>query len=331
MRDFSIVTGANGHLGNNLVRLLRQKGEPVIAGVRGAGPWPGLTGLDVATAQCDLHDLASLRKAFHGAKTVYLVGAVFKHWSTNMQKDIYEANILATENALRAAAECKVQKLVYVSSLAAADRSQETITESGWNSDRSNVYFRSKVDAEQRALALAAEYHLDMVSVLPAAMIGEHCYRLTPTMELLQTILAGKLDTDPGFWFNFVDVKDVAEACWLAAQHGQAGERYLLANEQCNSVQSVVEIAQRLYPDRTIPTPKKVPRALVWLVAAMSEAVAAINKRPPMLQRNYLAAFTVKEYCNIDKARNQLGFDPRPPVQVLIAAFHSLLSKPVTL
>ena len=48
---------------------------------------------------------------------------------------------------------------------------------------------------------------------------------------MLQTILDVKLAADPGFWFNFVDVGDVAEGCWQAAQRGRAGERYLLTNE----------------------------------------------------------------------------------------------------
>ena len=44
-KNLSLVTGANGHLGNNLVRLLIEKGIPVRASVRNINnkePFSGL-------------------------------------------------------------------------------------------------------------------------------------------------------------------------------------------------------------------------------------------------------------------------------------------------
>ena len=170
MQNLSVVTGASGHLGNNLVRVLLEKGEAVVAGTRHGKNDPALVGLDCRIARLDLGDPASLRRGFADAHSVYLVGAVFKHWARNPIKDIYEANMAATQHALEAAATCGVKKIVYVSSLAATDRRSQPITETGWNKDISNIYFRSKNDAEQLAWQLANRYGLEMVSVLPAAI-----------------------------------------------------------------------------------------------------------------------------------------------------------------
>lgn len=46
-RNFALVTGANGHLGNNLVRLLIKKAVLVRATVRNLGNISSLSGLDV--------------------------------------------------------------------------------------------------------------------------------------------------------------------------------------------------------------------------------------------------------------------------------------------
>lgn len=317
MKNLSVVTGANGHLGNNLVRVLLEKGEAVVAGTRHGNRDQALTGLDCRVARLDLGDPDSLEHGFKGAQTVYLVGAVFRHWARDPVKEIYDANMAATRHALDAAATCGVKRIVYVSSLAATDRLRQPITEAGWNHDTSNIYFRSKNDSEQLAWQLANRHGLEMVSVLPAAMLGEHCYRPTPTMELLQIVLDGKLDVDPGFWFNFIDVRDVAEGCWLAGKQGRAGERYLLANENCTSVQELTATARELFPGRKIPIPRVPPKFLVWVVASIAEFWSGLSGTPPTLQRNFLNAFSVQEQCDITKARRELGFSPRPPFTVI--------------
>lgn len=46
MKKISLVTGANGHLGNNLVRELLKRGETVRAGVRDLNDKEPFIGLD---------------------------------------------------------------------------------------------------------------------------------------------------------------------------------------------------------------------------------------------------------------------------------------------
>jgi dihydroflavonol-4-reductase len=320
MRGTSFVTGANGHLGNNLVRTLLDRELNVVAGIRNPNHTEKLRTLGSRVVYADLLDKPSLVRALDKVDVLYQVGAVFKHWSPHPERDIYHANLLATRNVLEAAAETGVKKVIYVSSLGALDRSQIPITENGWNSDTANVYFRSKTDSEKLAWELTRRLGLPMVSVLPGAMVGPNCWAMTPTMSLLQTILQGKLSADPGFFFNFVDVRDVAEGCWQAAVHGKAGERYLLANENCTGVGEIVRIAQMLFPERKIKTPPHPPKLLLYLVASFLELVDKLRGREPELQLNYPRVFTLREECDISKARKELGFGPRPPQETIEAA-----------
>ncbi|MHB1280765.1 MAG: Rossmann-fold NAD(P)-binding domain-containing protein [Acidithiobacillus sp.] len=178
--------------------------------------------------------------------------------------------------------------------------------------------FRSKVDSEKLAWKLAGELALDVVSVLPGAMIGENCFAMTPTMSLFRTILSGKLTANPGFFFNFVDVADIAEGCWLAATRGRPGERYLLANEKCTDIEEIIRNAQQEFPDSEIKMPPTPPRALLRLIVSLMEWVSKIRGDEPDLQRNYLTEFSVREVCDISKARRELGFNPKPPGEVLV-------------
>jgi dihydroflavonol-4-reductase len=317
MQDTVLVTGANGHLGNNLVRTLIGKGERVVAGIRDPAKGRILARLDCRIVEADLLDKPSLVRALQGVDVLYQVGAVFRHWAKDPERDIYQANLQGTRNALEAAAEVGVRRVVYVSSLGALDRSRTPITETTWNPLRDNVYFASKTDAERLAWELADELGLELVSVLPGAMIGEHCYGITPTMSLFRSIVTGKLSANPGFFFNFVDVADVAEGCWLAATRGRPGERYLLANEHCTGIDEIVRIAQREFPERDIKTPPRPPKALLRMVVAMMELVSRVRGTEPELQCNYLSEFSVREICDITKAREELGFDPKPPGEII--------------
>lgn len=320
MHGTCFVTGANGHLGNNLVRTLLDRGENVVAGIRNTNHAEKLRALGGRVTHADLLDKPSLVRSLDKVDVLYQVGAVFKHWAPDPEHDIYQANMRATRNILEAAAEAGVEKVVYVSSLAALDRACNPITETTWNPDTSNVYFRSKTDSEKLAWDLAGKLGLNMVSVLPGAMIGPNCWSPTPTMSLLRTILEGMLTADPGFFFNFVDVRDVAEGCWQVAENGRAGERYLLANEHCTGVGEIVRIAQTLFPERRIKTPARPPRSLLYPIVTILELAARFRGQEPELQRNYLRVFTLREECDISKARRELGFAPRSPQETIEAA-----------
>ncbi|MBI3526234.1 MAG: NAD-dependent epimerase/dehydratase family protein [Betaproteobacteria bacterium] len=328
MQNTSLVTGANGHLGNNLVRALLAKGDSPVAGIRNPANDIALASLGCSIARIDLLDKPSLVRAMKDVDVVYQVGAVFKHWARNPEQEIYQANLQGTRNALEAAAETGVRRVVYVSSLGALDRSRTPITEKAWNPVRTNIYFRSKTDSEKLAWELADKLGLEMVAVLPGAMIGGNCFGVTPTMSIFRTILEGKLSANPGFFFNFVDVADVAEACWLAAAKGRPGERYLLANENCTGIEEIVGIAQREFPERKIKLPPTPPRILLRLIVFLMEGISKIRGVAPELQSNYLTEFSVREVCDITKARRELGFAPKPPHEVIANTLRYVATMP---
>ena len=118
-KNLALVSGANGHLGNNLVRLLISKGIPVRASVRNIKNKEPFAGIDCEVVQSDITDKQSLIKALQGVETFYAVGAVFKLWAKNPKRDIYDANMEGTKNIVEAAAEAGVKRIVYVSSIAA--------------------------------------------------------------------------------------------------------------------------------------------------------------------------------------------------------------------
>jgi dihydroflavonol-4-reductase len=77
----SLVTGANGHLGNNLVRTLLNKGINVRASVRDLSNTLPFNGLKAELVKADITDKKSMVNALEGVHTFYAVGASFKLWA----------------------------------------------------------------------------------------------------------------------------------------------------------------------------------------------------------------------------------------------------------
>jgi dihydroflavonol-4-reductase len=256
-------------------------------------------------------DKLSLIKAMKGVDTLYQAAAVLRYWARDPQKEIIEPNLLGTRNVLEAAAEQGVRRVVYVSSELTMSGHITPVDETSWRTEtHGNPYAQSKTEAEQLALRLAEELDLDLVTVLPGPIVGPHILHLTPSMSMLHGALHNKIFVDLNFDFNFVDARDLAQGMIAAAEHGRSGERYLLATEQPISTRRVLELAHE--QDAAVKIPPRAPQWALSLIAIVMVIGAKITGNPPQLVRSQIKLF----YDNprvmiIDKARTELGFDPR--------------------
>ncbi|MDE5469928.1 NAD-dependent epimerase/dehydratase family protein [Elizabethkingia meningoseptica] len=319
-KNLALVTGANGHLGTNLVRLLIEKGVPVRASVRNIKNKEPFTGLNCEVVQADITDKQSLINALQGVETFYAVGAAFKLWAKDPEKEIYDVNLAGTKNMIEAAAEAGVKRIVYVSSIAALDYSKLPAKESnGYNPDRRDMYYNSKNDGEKLAFELAKKYQIELVAVLPSAMIGSEAFApLNVSYNIINLILKKQIPVETNITLNWIDVKDVAEGCYLAATKGRAGERYILANEKCMSIKETTKIAQQLFPELNIKLPVAVPKPILFMVAWLMETGSKITRKEPLLTTKDIAMFSgLQQDFDISKARTELGFIPKMPLQAV--------------
>ena len=316
-KNLALVTGANGHLGNNLVRLLISKGVPVRASVRNIKNKEPFMGLNCEVVQSDISDKQSLINALQGVETFYAVGAVFKLWAKDPKKEIYDVNLEGTKNIVEAAAEAGVKRIVYVSSIAALNYSKLPTKESyGQNPDRRDMYYNSKNDGEKLAFELAKKHKIELVAVLPSAMIGSTAFSpLSVSYNIISLILDKQIPVETNITLNWIDVKDVAEGCYLAATKGKNGERYILANEKCTSIKETTKIAQELFPELKIKLPLAVPKPILFTIAWFMEIGSLLNGKAPLLSTKDIAMFSgLQQDFDITKARTELGFNPKESI-----------------
>lgn len=311
----ALVTGANGHIGSNLVRDLVAHGWKVRALVRQGSERRGLDGVDLELVTGDVLDLESVRAAVDGQEVVFHAGAPYRTWAKDTA-EITRPMLVGTENVLRAAKDGGAARVVYTSSCNAVgftDDAGKPRDETMWNDDAHSPYVRGKLAAERRAWELARELALEVVAVLPTTVLGGLDYKITPTT---QPVLDAFDKRGPvPFAMNLVDVRDVARAHVLAAEKGRAGERYLAGGDNA-SAEEVAALIEKLGGNR--PAVGFPPKPVLWTVATVGEWVSALTGKAPMITRDLLrdglgrcAVFT----C--DKARRELGLEPRGAEEVL--------------
>jgi len=324
-QNLALVTGANGHLGNNLVRFLVSKGIPVRASVRQPEQIKeAFEGLPCEVVKADITDKKSMVAALQGVEVFYAVGAVFKLWAKDPQKEIYEANLEGVRCTMEAAAEAGVKRVVYISSIAALDYTQDPISEKGgYNKDRRDAYYNSKNDGEKLAIQLAKDLGLDLVIVMPGAMIGGEAYgKLNTSFAILRLILNKEVPIETNIAINWIDVKDVAEACWKAAEKGRNGERYIIANPKALSIRETTGIAMQVFPEKKIKLPIAVPKFMLYGFAWILEMASKLTGSAPLMSTKEVAMFSgLKQDFNISKAENELGFTPKPAIEAVKEAF----------
>ena len=114
----TVVTGAYGLVGANLVRALVERGDQVrVADKRQTD---ALAGVDVEHLDIDVLEPESLEKAFAGADSVFHLAAVISI-TGDPTGIVRRVNVEGPRNAAQAALACGVSRFVHCSSVHAFD------------------------------------------------------------------------------------------------------------------------------------------------------------------------------------------------------------------
>lgn len=314
----ALVTGANGHLGANLVRELIAGGWKVVAFVRVSSDLTALEGLDLTLRYGDILDRDSLDRAMEGIDVLFHAAAVYRNWTAD-PKAMLRPAIEGTENVLRAAALAGVDRVIATSSCNAVgftDDPSKPLDETTWNTELHLPYVEGKVRAERLAWELAEELGLELITMLPTGILGPHDHRITPTTAYLRDALAGKGPVLAGS-SNMVHVADVARAHVLAAACGTPGERYLVGGPNVSDMHLADLIAQRT---GRRPMILAAPRWLLMGIAAVVEGFASLTGAEPTLTRAMVRTAAGRHVCfDTSKATRELGFTARGPGEVIDA------------
>ncbi len=309
----TLVTGATGFIGANIVRALLDAGETVRVLVRRGSATRNIDGLPLDIAYGDLRDGPSLYAALRGCETLYHAAAHYRLWTPHAE-DVYAINVTGTLQLLQAALDLGVQRVVYTSSVATLGLpahgvpGDERLTLP--LAEAAGHYKRSKILAEQRVLALC-EQGLPVVVVHPSAPVGPWDVKPTPTGKIIVDFLRRKMPAYLDTGLNLIDVRDVAQGHLLAARHGAIGERYILGH--CNlSLQAILHLLATV---SGLPAPRlRLPYRVALAAGYVSEGMARLTKKPPAVPLVGVRLARHPMYFTAQKAVRDLGL-PQSPVE----------------
>ncbi|XP_044495863.1 cinnamoyl-CoA reductase 1-like isoform X1 [Mangifera indica] len=261
------VTGAGGFIASWMVKLLLERGYYVKGTVRNPDDPKNrhlreLEGAKERLTLCkaDLLDYESLKEAINECDGVFHSASPV----TDDPEQMVEPAVVGTKNVILAAAEAKVRRVVFTSSIGAVymdpNRSPDVIVdESCWSDlefckNTKNWYCYGKAVAEQAAWAEAKERGVDLVVVNPVLVLGP---LLQPTINAsiihILKYLTGSAKTYANSVQAYVHVRDVALAHILVYENPAAAGRYLCAESVLHRG-DVVEILSKFFPEYPIPT-----------------------------------------------------------------------------
>ena len=210
-----------------------------------------------------------------------------------------------TLRVLRAARAAGARRVVLTSSFAAVGytpKPDADYTEADWTDPAVPglaPYPRSKTIAERAAWDLMADGDTELVTVNPTAIFGPTLSAvLGSSMQLIKAMLDGTMSVAPRARFGVVDVRDVADLHLRAMAAPQAaGKRYLAVSD--SPALSFVEVAGIL-------------RSRFGELAALAPTAEADGPEPP------------RPVVHNDRARQELGWRPRPAEVAIVEAAESL-------
>ncbi|KAI7985969.1 Cinnamoyl-CoA reductase 1, partial [Camellia lanceoleosa] len=209
--------------------------------------------------RADLLDFESLREAINGCDGVFHTACPV----TDNPEEMVEPAVNGTKNVIIAAAEAKVRRVVFTSSIGAVTmdpkRGPDTIVdESCWSDlefckNTKNWYCYGKAVAEQAATDVAKEKGVDLVVVNPVLVLGP-LLQSTVNASIIHILkyLNGSTKTYANLVQAYVHVRDVALAHILVYETPSAFGRYLCAESVLHRG-DVVEILAKFFPEYPIP------------------------------------------------------------------------------
>lgn len=319
MKNIYIITGANGFLGNNIVRLLEKNNENEIrALVLPNDKIDALKGLkcekflgDVTKIET-LKDIFNIDESIKEKTNIYVIHcASIVYLDSKYNERVYQVNVEGTKNIIKKTKEINA-KLIYVSSVHAIEEklNHEVMDENAsFDPDKIvGLYAKTKAETTRYVFNEVKNNNLNACVVFPSGLLGVNDFTNTNMTVLIKKILNEKVPLLTEGGYDFVDVRDVARGVINACTKGKKGEGYILSGEYV----TIKEIADLVCEyGKAKPIKKVISIKMVKNIACLFELYYRLRKTTPLFTRYSLYTLNANSNFTNAKAKKDLDYQTR--------------------
>ena len=302
------VTGASGHVGTNLCRMLTDRGYKVRALIHKSTR--GLEGLDLELVKGDVTSTEDLRNLCKGCSVVFHLAACISIRETDQR--CIAVNAGSCESLLTAARSEGVRRIIHFSSIHAFSHEpqDEPLDETRALELSSRVSYNRSKALGQKIMIEGSSPETEVIVLNPTAILGPNDYQPSLLGNAVIRFFRGQNPSLIPGGYDWVDVRDVCSAAINAINQGVPGECYLLSG-RWKSLKEMADAVERMGGHRA-------PRlTLPWWLAHVGAVFlnmhATVTGGIPLYTT--MSLDTLKEsHRNISsaKASRDLGYSSRP-------------------
>lgn len=307
-----IVTGATGHIGNVLVRKLCEQGQNVKVLALPNEDLSPLENLKVDIVFGDVTDRDFVFKFIEkDAVVMHLAGII--DIGTTPEELVRNVNVNGTKNIVDACIENKAKKLLYLSTVHIIDPQKVgDILREPTEFDKNKVvgtYAKTKLEATKYIFGACKEKGLNATVLYPSGVLGPYDFKISELGQVILDYMNHKLIAYVKGGYNFVDVRDVADATINAVTMGRKGEGYIVSGTAM-SLKEMLTVINKKLGRKKLP-----PKIALWFVrmfAGLSNLYYKMRHKKPVFSKYSLYTLNANSNFSNEKAKSELKFNPRP-------------------
>ncbi len=315
-RSKVIVTGADGFLGNNIVRELLKQGHEVYGFIQNGRNADSLQELPVKLFYGDLCNTKDLVPLFRDCDYIIHTAGITAVWPSRSEIS-WRVNFTVVKHLVRLARKYHLKRFIHIGT--ATSFGPGSLLNPGdeykpYSGRRFGMdYLDSKFSAQEFLLQEAKVSNFPVIILNPTFMLGSFDSG-NGSNKMIIEIYQKNL---PGYsrgGKNYVHVKDVATAAVNAMHMGRIGECYIVGNRNMSYKEAFRMIAETI----DVPAPKiPIPSLVAITYGALNEFISWLSRNNPVITMKMARIAGVDYYYTPLKAIRELDL-PQTPVEIAV-------------
>jgi nucleoside-diphosphate-sugar epimerase len=302
-----LITGIGGFIGSRTAELALERGIHVRGLQHSLSSAKKLQKLGIEVVQGSVTDPAAAQTACEGMDVVVHTAAIAKEGGT--LEDFRAVNVDGAVTVAKAAKAAGVKVFIHLSSVMVYGFNYPNlVAEDGALRGEQNPYCQTKIESEEELLKLHDFPNFNVIMIRAGDVYGPGSLHWTIRPLLLMHKRLFILANGGRGTINHLYIDNLVDAIFLALEKESYGEVFNITDGQCTSwavfFRKLATIAGFSPP---ISLPIRIVKALIYLRCFGQHL---LGKTPDLLPES--VAYITRPYAySIDKARTQLGYEPK--------------------